>query len=51
MDRTQKQKLVESLQRDLVGTACVVITHQTGLSVAEVTQLRRQVRSAGALSG
>ena len=48
MDRTQKQKLVESLQRDLAGTACVVITHQSGLSVAEVTQLRRQVRNAGA---
>ena len=48
MDRTQKQKLVESLQQDLAGTACVVITHQSGLSVAEVTQLRRQVRSAGA---
>jgi len=48
VDRTQKQKLVESLQRDLAGTACVVITHQSGLSVAEVTQLRRQVRNAGA---
>ena len=48
MDRTQKQKVVESLQQDLAGTACVVVTHQSGLSVAEVTQLRRQVRSAGA---
>ena len=48
MDRTQKQKLVDTLQQDLVGTACVVVTHQTGLSVAEATQLRRQVRSAGA---
>jgi large subunit ribosomal protein L10 len=48
VDRTQKQMLVESLQRDLTGTACVVITHQTGLSVAEATQLRQQVRSAGA---
>src|SRR5205085_1868022 len=27
---------------------CVVVTHQTGLTVAEVTQLRRQMRSAGA---
>jgi len=26
----------------------VVVTHQTGLNVDEVTQLRRQVRSAGA---
>jgi large subunit ribosomal protein L10 len=48
VDRTQKQKLVETLQQDLVDTACVVVTHQSGLSVAEVTQLRRQVRGAGA---
>lgn len=26
----------------------MVVTHQSGLSVAEVTQLRRQIRSAGA---
>ena len=48
MDRAQKRRLVESLQHDLVGAACVVVTHQVGLSVAEATQLRQQVRSAGA---
>jgi large subunit ribosomal protein L10 len=48
VDQAQKRKVVEGLQRDLVGTACVVITHQSGLSVAEVTLLRRQVRDAGA---
>ena len=48
MDRTQKQALVETLQQDLAGSACIVVTHQTGLSVAEVTQLRRQMRTAGA---
>ena len=48
MDRTQKQALVETLQHDLSGSACIVVTHQTGLSVAEVTLLRRQMRSAGA---
>jgi large subunit ribosomal protein L10 len=48
VDRIQKQKLVETLQQDLVGTTCVVVTHQTGLSVDEATQLRRQVRGAGA---
>jgi large subunit ribosomal protein L10 len=40
--------LTATLHRDLADTVCVVITHQTGLSVAEVTQLRRQMRSAGA---
>ncbi len=48
MDRTQKQQLVEALQRDLADTVCMVVTHQTGLNVAEATQLRRQVRGAGA---
>jgi large subunit ribosomal protein L10 len=48
LDRAQKRKLVESLQQDLGGAACVVVTHQVGLSVAEATQLRQQVRNAGA---
>jgi large subunit ribosomal protein L10 len=48
VERAQKQKVVENLQRVLADAACVVITHQTGLSVAEATQLRRQVRNAGA---
>lgn len=48
MDRAQKHKLVETLQRDLADTVCLVVTHQSGLSVAEATQLRRQIRSAGA---
>jgi large subunit ribosomal protein L10 len=48
VDRAQKLQLTQTLHRDLSDTVCVVITHQTGLSVAEVTQLRRQMRSAGA---
>ncbi len=48
MERAQKQRLVETLQRDLADTVCVVVTHQSGLTVAEATQLRRQMRAAGA---
>ena len=48
MDRTQKQQLAATLHQDLADTVCVVVTHQTGLTVDEVTQLRRQMRSAGA---
>ena len=48
MERAQKQQLVEKLQQVLADTACVVVTHQSGLTVAEATQLRRQVRGAGA---
>jgi large subunit ribosomal protein L10 len=48
VDRSQKQALVETLQQDVVGSACIVVTHQTGLSVGEATELRRQMRAAGA---
>jgi large subunit ribosomal protein L10 len=48
VDRSQKEKLVSSLQQALSGTACVVVTHQTGMTVEEVTDLRRQMRAAGA---
>ena len=48
MERGQKHKLVETLREDLAETACVVVTHQSGMTVAEATQLRRQMRAAGA---
>lgn len=48
MDRSHKQLLVEALHQDLSETVCLVVTHQTGLSVAEATRLRREVRGAGA---
>ena len=48
MDRSQKEKLVSSLQETLSDVACVVVTHQTGMTVEEVTDLRRQMRAAGA---
>lgn len=48
MDRSQKEKLVATLQTALTDTVCVVVTHQTGMTVEEVTDLRRQMRAAGA---
>jgi len=48
VERSEKEKLVQTLHHALADTACVVITHQTGLTVAEVTDLRRQMRAAGA---
>ena len=47
-DRVQKEKMVTSLRQALSGIACVVVTHQTGMTVQEVTDLRRQMRAAGA---
>jgi len=48
VDRSQKEKLVAALNASLSDTVCFVIVHQTGLTVAEVTGLRRQMRGAGA---
>jgi large subunit ribosomal protein L10 len=48
VERLQKEQLVADLHHALADTACVVITHQTGLTVLEVTELRRQMRAAGA---
>lgn len=48
MDRTEKQNLVASLKGLFEGANLVVITRQSGLTVAESTHLRRQMREAGA---
>lgn len=48
MDRSHKEALVTSLNQSLSDIACVVVTHQTGMTVAEVTDLRRRMRAAGA---
>jgi large subunit ribosomal protein L10 len=48
VDRDHKKKLVDSLHDALAETNVVVVTHQTGMTVAEVTDLRRQMRAAGA---
>ena len=48
MDRSGKQELVTALQNALSDANLVVITKQTGLTVAEVSDLRRKMRNAGA---
>jgi len=48
VDRSQKHKLVDSLQELFSQSGLVVVTRQSGLTVAEVTELRRQMRAAGA---
>jgi large subunit ribosomal protein L10 len=48
VDRSQKANLVTALNQALADTDCIVVTHQSGLTVAEVTDLRRQMRAAGA---
>jgi large subunit ribosomal protein L10 len=48
VDRSGKQELVTALHQTLKETALVVITQQSGLTVGQVTNLRRQMREAGA---
>jgi large subunit ribosomal protein L10 len=48
VDRSEKANLVSALHQAFVQTNLVVITHQVGLTVGEVTTLRRQMRDAGA---
>ncbi len=48
MDRTQKEDLVASLRATFDETNMIVVTHYTGLTVAEMGDLRGQMREAGA---
>jgi large subunit ribosomal protein L10 len=48
VDRTEKEEVVASLHRTFSETTVVVVTHYIGMTVAEMGQLRAQMREAGA---
>ena len=48
MERAKKQEVVDKLKETFSSATSVIVTHQTGLTVAESTELRRQMREAGA---
>ncbi len=48
MDRIQKEELVAAFNEAFSGATLVVVTSQNGLSVAQSTELRREMRDAGA---
>jgi large subunit ribosomal protein L10 len=48
VDRNQKTELVASLHERFVNAGLVVVAHNQGLTVAEITALRQKVRDAGA---
>ena len=48
MDRSQKEKQVEELRGIFDGAELMVLTHQSGLTVAESTDLRSKMRESGA---
>lgn len=47
MNRSEKEQLVSQMREKLMGAKCVVVAHQTGLTVSEVSSLRREMRGAG----
>lgn len=44
MDRAQKQESIESLKSVFAGAGAVVVTHYSGMTVAEMTELRARLR-------
>lgn len=48
MDRGKKEALVAELRQTFDENELLVVTHQSGLTVAEVSDLRRKMREAGA---
>ena len=48
MDRNQKTELVATLHERFADAGLVVVAHNQGLTVAEITDLRNKVRKAGA---
>ena len=48
MERAQKAEVVESLNEVFNGAGSVVVAHYTGLTVAEMSDLRARLRAAGA---
>jgi len=48
VERAEKERKVAALHEAFEGAQLVVLTHQSGLSVAQSTDLRRRMRDAGA---
>lgn len=48
MSRTQKEQEVESLKKGFEENDIFVLTHYSGLTVAEMTELRAKLRAQGA---
>lgn len=48
MNRTEKQEMIESVHAKLKAASTMVVTQYRGLTVAEMTDLRRKMRAGGA---
>ncbi len=48
MDRAEKAQTIDALKAEFTAHSLVVVAHYTGLTVAELTELRRRMRKADA---
>ena len=48
MNRAQKEEAVQALHQTFQDNEMIVVTHYSGLSMAEITDLRHKMREAGA---
>ncbi len=48
MDKLKKEQVVASLQENFASAGTIVVTHYKGLTVAEMTNLRQDMRKLGA---
>lgn len=48
MDRSEKERLITSLRETIQKVGLIVVMRQSGLTVAEVTDLREKMRASGA---
>ena len=48
MDRARKEELVASMHQTFQQAATVVVTHYSGMTVAEMEDLRKQIHDSGA---
>lgn len=48
LTRTQKQQIIEEVNVTLKDASTLILVHNKGMTVAEVSELRRRMREAGA---
>jgi large subunit ribosomal protein L10 len=48
VDRAGKEKLVSTLNSQLSGAGSIVVAHYSGLTVAQMQKLRKEMKAAGA---
>lgn len=48
MNRSEKQEFITEIQEQLLSSKAVIVTHYHGLTVSQITNLRKRMREVGA---